>query len=53
VPAYVVLHDQTLRALAAEKPRSHADLAAVSGFGPAKLDRYGADVLELIASAAA
>ena len=51
VPAYVVLHDATLRALAAAKPRSRADLAAVSGFGPAKLDRYGADVLELIAAA--
>jgi ATP-dependent DNA helicase RecQ len=48
VPAYVVLHDATLRALAAAKPRSRADLAAVNGFGPAKLDRYGADVLELI-----
>jgi len=51
VPAYVVLHDATLRALAAAKPRSRADLAAVSGFGPAKLDRYGADVLELIGAA--
>ena len=53
VPAFVVLHDTTLRALAAAKPRSHADLAAVNGFGPAKLERYGADVLALIASAAA
>jgi len=51
VPAYVVLHDATLRALAAAKPRSRADLATASGFGPAKLDRYGADVLELIAAA--
>ena len=51
VPAYVVLHDATLRAVAAAKPRSRADLAAVSGFGPTKLDRYGADVLELIAAA--
>ena len=51
VPAYVVLHDATLRALAAAKPRSPADLAAVSGFGPTKLERYGADVLELISAA--
>ena len=51
VPAYVVLHDATLRSLAAAKPRSHADLAAVSGFGPTKLERYGTDVLELIATA--
>ena len=51
VPAYVVLHDATLRALAAAKPRSQADLAAVSGFGPTKLERYGADVLALISTA--
>jgi ATP-dependent DNA helicase RecQ len=50
VPAYVVLHDATLRALAAAKPRSRSDLAAVSGFGPAKLERYGTDVLALIST---
>jgi superfamily II DNA helicase RecQ len=51
VPAYVVLHDKTLRALAAAQPRSQADLAAVSGFGPTKVERYGEDVLALIATA--
>jgi superfamily II DNA helicase RecQ len=51
VPAYVILHDRTLRELAACQPRSHADLAAVNGFGPAKLERYGTDVLEVIAAA--
>jgi superfamily II DNA helicase RecQ len=52
VPAYVVLHDATLRELAAAKPASERDLAAVKGFGPAKLERYGADVLAVIAAAA-
>ena len=51
VPAYVVLHDKTLRALAAAQPQSQADLAAVSGFGPTKVERYGEDVLALIATA--
>jgi ATP-dependent DNA helicase RecQ len=51
VPAYVVLHDATLRELAAAKPNSERDLAAVKGFGPAKLERYGADVLAVIAAA--
>lgn len=50
VPAYVVLHDKTLRELAVVKPRSPADLAAVSGFGPAKIERYGDDLLALIAA---
>jgi ATP-dependent DNA helicase RecQ len=52
VPAYVVLHDRTLQELASSKPRSPADLALVSGFGPAKLERYGDDVLAVIAAAA-
>jgi ATP-dependent DNA helicase RecQ len=52
VPAYVVLHDATLRELAALKPSSHRDLAGVKGFGPAKLERYAADVLAVISAAA-
>jgi ATP-dependent DNA helicase RecQ len=51
VPAYVVLHDATLRELAAAKPENELDLAAVKGFGPAKLERYGEDVLAVIAAA--
>ena len=50
VPAYVVLHDATLRDLAAAKPRSPRDLAAVKGFGPAKIERYADDVLAVIAA---
>ena len=49
VPAYVVLHDATLRELAATRPGSLAELAAVKGFGPTKLDRYGEAVLEVVA----
>jgi ATP-dependent DNA helicase RecQ len=51
VPAYVVLHDRTLKELASAKPRSAAALATVSGFGPTKLERYGDDVLAVIAAA--
>jgi len=51
VPAYVVLHDATLRELATAKPTSEGDLAAVKGFGPTKLERYGEDVLAVIAAA--
>ena len=52
VPAYVVLHDATLRELAAVKPSSHQDLAGVKGFGPTKLERYATDVLAVISAAA-
>ena len=51
VPAYVVLHDATLRELASAKPENERDLAAVKGFGPTKLERYGDDVLAVIAAA--
>ena len=48
VPAYVVLHDSTLRDLASARPRSLHELAAVKGFGPTRIERYGDDLLELV-----
>jgi DNA helicase-2/ATP-dependent DNA helicase PcrA len=48
VPPYVVFHDSVLQAIAAAKPESLGELAQISGVGPAKLERYGADVLALI-----
>jgi ATP-dependent DNA helicase UvrD/PcrA len=51
-PAYVVFHDSTLAAIAARKPESEAELSALPGIGPAKLERYGADVLAAVAAEA-
>ena len=51
VPAYVVLHDATLRDVAAAKPATLGELAAVKGLGPAKVERYGGDILEVVAAA--
>ena len=45
VPAYVVFHNSTLAEIAGRKPQSLGDLARVPGVGPAKLERYGDDVL--------
>ncbi len=50
VPAYVVFNDRTLAELVARTPRTLAELAAVPGIGPAKLERYGADLLAQLAS---
>ena len=50
VPAYVVLHDATLHELAAARPTTEGELAGVKGLGPVKVDRYGGDLLALIAS---
>jgi superfamily II DNA helicase RecQ len=50
VPAYVVFPDATLREIAALQPGSHDELAGVKGVGPAKLDRYGDEVLSVLAA---
>jgi ATP-dependent DNA helicase RecQ len=50
VPPYVICHDRTLAELAATKPASPGDLAAINGLGAAKIERYGAAMLATIAS---
>ena len=50
VPAYVVLHDATLNELAALRPRTLDELAEVKGFGPVKVERYGDDLLAVLAA---
>jgi DNA helicase-2/ATP-dependent DNA helicase PcrA len=49
-PAFVVFHDSTLAAIAGRRPASLAELGGVSGVGPAKLERYGAQVLAITAA---
>ncbi len=50
VPAYVVLHDKTLAALAAARPATLDALSEIPGIGPAKLEAYGKDLLALMAA---
>jgi DNA helicase-2/ATP-dependent DNA helicase PcrA len=45
VPAYVVFHNATLAEIADRQPRTLSELALVPGVGPAKLERYGEEVL--------
>lgn len=51
VPAYVILHDSTLRAIAEQWPDSPSALAEIPGLGARKLESYGAAILEIIAQA--
>ena len=51
VPPYVVFHDSVLQAIAAARPSSLGELAQISGVGPAKLERYGEELLALVESA--
>ena len=48
VPAYVILHDKTLRELAEVRPVSHGLLAGITGMGTAKIEHYGEELLNLI-----
>ena len=48
VPAYVVFNNRTLAEIAAAQPATEDELLEISGVGPAKVEKYGADVLELI-----
>ncbi|ALN87417.1 DNA helicase RecQ [Lysobacter capsici] len=46
VPAYVIFHDSTLRAIAEQAPDDLDDLGRIPGIGVSKLDRYGEAVLQ-------
>jgi DNA helicase-2/ATP-dependent DNA helicase PcrA len=48
VPAYVVFADTTLYELARLRPSDRAALLGVPGIGPAKADRYGDELIELL-----
>ena len=49
VPPYVIFHDSSLREMAELRPGSLAALSRIGGVGAAKLERYGAAFVEVIA----
>jgi DNA helicase-2/ATP-dependent DNA helicase PcrA len=52
VPAYIVLSDAHLEGIAARRPETLAALARCAGIGPTKLERYGDEIVAVIADAA-
>ncbi len=50
LPAFRVMTDLTLLDIAARKPRTEAELAAVGGIGPSRMERYGERILEIVRS---
>ena len=48
MPAFVVFTDATLQLIAEQRPTSPAALLRISGVGPAKLERYGDSLLEVV-----
>ncbi len=53
VPARFVLQDRTLVEITRNMPKDWADLAAIPGISSATLERYGDEVLAIVASVAA
>ncbi|MBI2727771.1 MAG: DNA helicase RecQ [Polaromonas sp.] len=51
LPAFVIFHDSTLRALAERAPTSMDELEGIAGMGVKKLEAYGAEVLRVCAAA--
>ena len=49
LPAFVIFHDSTLRALAERQPQHLSDLQGVPGVGQKKLEAYGPQVLAVLA----
>ena len=49
LPAFVIFHDSTLRALAQRRPNQMDDLEGVAGIGQKKREAYGAEVLRVVA----
>ena len=50
VPAFVVFHDGTLRAIAHMRPQSLGELRTISGIGEKKLASYGEGLLALLSA---
>jgi superfamily II DNA helicase RecQ len=50
VPSYVVLHNRTLLEVALARPANPAQLLAIDGIGPTKVERFGEAILKLCAS---
>ena len=53
VPPYVIFHDRTLQEMCFQLPRNRAELGHISGVGERKLEKYGAQFLQVIEQHAA
>jgi ATP-dependent DNA helicase RecQ len=51
LPAFCILSNKTLRAIAAECPTSTEDLETIAGIGPAKAEKFGAAICRICAEA--
>ncbi len=48
LPAYIIMHDRTLMEIIEMNPVDVEDLKNVRGIGPAKLERYGEEIINIL-----
>lgn len=49
LPVYMIANAETLKSLSAYLPLNKNDLGKIKGFGKARVDRYGDDIIDIIA----
>ena len=49
VPAYVVAPNAALTEIAQRRPADSGELVEVNGFGPTRVEKYGGEILNLLA----
>ena len=49
MPPYIIAHNATLREIACRRPATLDALATVNGFGRSKIEKYGDEILALVA----
>jgi DNA helicase-2/ATP-dependent DNA helicase PcrA len=49
IAPFIVFHDSTIEAIAERRPRTIPELRRVPGIGPMKLDRYGEEIVAIVA----
>jgi ATP-dependent DNA helicase RecQ len=47
VPAYCVMHDRTLNAVAFSRPTNPRQLLEIDGIGPTKVEKFGSAIIEI------
>ena len=48
VPVYVILHTRVLLGIANLLPQNEEDLRSIPGMGDKRVERYGAELLEIV-----
>lgn len=47
IPAYMIMHQSTLLAIASHIPQTHRELLSIKGFGEASFKKYGEEILSI------